>query len=174
MKKFLNSLCVGALSLSMAAVSIVPGSAMPSAPAPTTVQQDSLVTQVQLTPREERRLRRLKQRDRQMDRRNDRVERRIDRLERRADNNYYYRGYRGYRSARPGYRYYNGYYFPAGAFIAGALITGAIANSQPRVVVRRSSGHTEWCYNRYRSYRASDNTYQPLSGPRQQCYSPYN
>ncbi|MCB8828228.1 BA14K family protein, partial [Escherichia coli] len=28
-----------------------------------------------------------------------------------------------------------------------------------------------WCYNRYRSYRAYDNTYQPNNGPRRQCVS---
>ncbi len=33
--------------------------------------------------------------------------------------------------------------------------------------------HINWCYNRYRSYRASDNTFQPNYGPRRQCYSPY-
>ncbi|WP_348631649.1 BA14K family protein [Mesorhizobium sp. M6A.T.Cr.TU.014.01.1.1] len=31
----------------------------------------------------------------------------------------------------------------------------------------------EWCYSRYRSYRAYDNTYQPYYGPRRQCISPY-
>jgi hypothetical protein len=34
--------------------------------------------------------------------------------------------------------------------------------------------HTGWCYSRYKSYRASDNTYQPYNGPRRQCNSPYN
>ncbi|TPN15988.1 BA14K family protein [Mesorhizobium sp. B2-1-3] len=38
---------------------------------------------------------------------------------------------------------------------------------------RLSSAHVRWCYNRYRSYRAYDNTFQPYNGPRQQCYSPY-
>jgi BA14K-like protein len=36
-----------------------------------------------------------------------------------------------------------------------------------------SSAHARWCYNRYRSYRAWDNTFQPYYGPRQQCWSPY-
>lgn len=50
----------------------------------------------------------------------------------------------------------------------------------PRYVERRyyrdsySSAHVEWCYDRYRSYRAYDNTYQPYNGPRRQCYSPYS
>lgn len=33
--------------------------------------------------------------------------------------------------------------------------------------------HVRWCYNRYRSYRAYDNSFQPNYGPRRQCYSPY-
>ncbi|QPC92350.1 BA14K family protein [Mesorhizobium sp. INR15] len=39
---------------------------------------------------------------------------------------------------------------------------------------RVSSAHVQWCYNRYRSYRAFDNTFQPYNGPRQQCWSPYS
>lgn len=54
-----------------------------------------------------------------------------------------------------------------GGLAAGALIGGLIA-SQPGV---RSSGnsHIDYCRAKYRSYRASDNTYQPLNGPRRQC-----
>jgi hypothetical protein len=36
------------------------------------------------------------------------------------------------------------------------------------------SRHVNWCYNRYRSYRHWDNTFQPYHGQRQQCWSPYN
>jgi hypothetical protein len=39
---------------------------------------------------------------------------------------------------------------------------------------RLSNAHVRWCYNRYRSYRAWDNTFQPYGGPRQQCWSPYS
>jgi hypothetical protein len=46
---------------------------------------------------------------------------------------------------------------------------------QPRRVYRGGgSAHVQWCYNRYRSYRAWDNTYQPYNGPRRQCWSPYS
>ncbi|MER2536914.1 MAG: BA14K family protein [Rhizobiaceae bacterium] len=83
----------------------------------------------------------------------------------------WYKGHRGYRNYRPGYREYNGFWFPAAAFVAGAIISGAIAN-QPRAAYGNS--HVQWCYDRYRSYRASDNTFQPYNGPRQQCYSPYS
>lgn len=40
-------------------------------------------------------------------------------------------------------------------------------------VYRGGNPHVRWCYNRYRSYRAYDNTFQPNYGPRRQCYSPY-
>jgi len=33
--------------------------------------------------------------------------------------------------------------------------------------------HIDWCYDRFRTYDAYNNTYQPYNGPRQQCWSPY-
>lgn len=47
---------------------------------------------------------------------------------------------------------------------------------QPRPAprLRLSQAHVNWCYNRYRSYRAWDNTFQPYNGPRQQCWSPFS
>src|SRR5262245_34717158 len=58
--------------------------------------------------------------------------------------------------------YYNGYYpgYSDGRYY-------------PRRYYRAGNGHVRWCYSRYRSYRAWDNTYQPYNGPRRQCYSPY-
>lgn len=90
----------------------------------------------------------------------------------------YYGGYRGYPGYRYGYRRYNdGYWYPLAAFGAGAIIGGAIA-SQPRYVepapaVGVNPRHYEWCASRYRSYRAYDNTFQPNSGPRRSCLSPF-
>ncbi len=84
---------------------------------------------------------------------------------------YRYNGHRGYRYYRPGYRYYNDAWFPLAAFGTGLIIGNAI--SQPAPVYRTGSSHAEWCFNRYRSYRAYDNTYQPYGGPRRQCISPY-
>ncbi|MBL0934079.1 MAG: BA14K family protein [Rhizobiaceae bacterium] len=109
-----------------------------------------------------------------MDRRWDRDRRYDRRWDRDRDRRAYYRGYRGYRDYRPGYRRYDdGFWYPAAAFITGAIVGGAIA-SQPRAVVRDyGSSHVQWCYDRYRSYRASDNTFQPYNGPRRQCRSPY-
>lgn len=83
----------------------------------------------------------------------------------------YYRGYRGYRHHRPGYRQHNGWWFPPAAFIAGAIIGGGMANQQPH---RLSAAHVRWCQERWRSYRVSDNSYQPFNGPRRACVSPYS
>lgn len=90
----------------------------------------------------------------------------------RHDRGAYWNGHRGYRDYRPGYRRHGDYWFPLAAFAAGALISGAIINSENNRV-HRGNAHVRWCYDRYRSYRASDNTFQPYNGPRQQCISPY-
>lgn len=99
------------------------------------------------------------------------------RLMRRGDA-YYLNGRRGYRNYRPGYRRYNDWWFPAGAFIAGAIIGDVINRSPPPPPPNGPPGfgdaHAQWCYGRYRSYRASDNSFQPYNGARQQCYSPYS
>ena len=86
--------------------------------------------------------------------------------------NRYWKGHRGYRSYRNGYlRYHDGYWYPRSAFGLTIIIA-----PQPRRIIRSYGGnaHVNWCYNRYRSYRAYDNTYQPYGGPRRACYSPYN
>lgn len=93
---------------------------------------------------------------------------RHDRREFRRDHRRgYYRGYRGHRERRPHHRYHNGYWYPLAAFAAGAIIGGA-TQARPS-----GSSHVQWCANRYRSYRTSDNTFQPYNGPRRQCVSPY-
>lgn len=89
----------------------------------------------------------------------------------------YYNGYRGYGHYRPGYRRYGNWWFPGAAFAAGALIGGAIA-SQPGPVYAApppgaADAHVQWCMQTYRSYRPSDDTFQPYNGPRQPCVSPY-
>ena len=83
--------------------------------------------------------------------------------------NPYYNGHRGYRHWRDGYRRHRGYWFPGAAFATGVIIGGAVA--QPRVRVRPglSRAHVEYCMQRYRSYRAWDDTYQPNYGPRRRC-----
>lgn len=74
-----------------------------------------------------------------------------------------------------------------GSAIVGAIVGGVIVNQlhQPRVQQHRapqprahqgsflSQNHLNWCHNRWRSYRLSDNSYQPYNGPRRVCVSPY-
>jgi hypothetical protein len=77
--------------------------------------------------------------------------------------------YRRYRD-----RYDSGIYLSLGVPIYGGYDPYYVA---PRRVYRApvaGNGHVRWCYSRYRSYRAWDNTFQPYNGPRRQCYSPYN
>ena len=160
MKKLLSGLCVSALAISfaIAPVAAAPMIAMPSVDA--AAPSDSGVLNVQFNDNWRRMERRVERRD---DRRGS------GRFERRG-NYHYYNGHRGYRQARPGYRQYNGFWFPGAAFIAGAIVSGAIQ-------AERSGGgsaHVQWFYDRYRSYRASDNTFQPYNGGRQRCYSPYS
>jgi len=88
------------------------------------------------------------------------------------DGGAYWNGHRGYREYRRGYRRHGDNWFPLAAFATGALITGAIVNSENNRVYEGNS-HVQWCYDRYRSYRSSDNTFQPNNGPRQECRSPY-
>ncbi|KQZ98519.1 lectin-like protein BA14k [Mesorhizobium sp. Root157] len=90
----------------------------------------------------------------------------------RRDGAVYYNGHRGYREYRRGYRRHGDFWFPLAAFAAGAIISGAIANDRPPAYAS-GNAHVSWCYDRYRSYRAYDNTFQPYNGPRRQCYSPY-
>ncbi|WP_192181538.1 BA14K family protein [Mesorhizobium amorphae] len=85
----------------------------------------------------------------------------------------YWNGHRGYRDYHRGYRRHGDYWFPLAAFATGALITSAIINNNQNRVYRGGDAHVEWCYDRYRSYRASDNTFQPNYGRRRQCNSPY-
>lgn len=156
MTRLKNTLCAF-LALTFAAGTTVPVSAA-TLPSPRVFQdaaKNGDVTNVQYRERRQYRDRR-EYRDRRQYR----------------DRRGYYRGYRGYRDRRPGYRYRNGYWFPAAAFIAGAIIGGALNND--RTVVRGGSAHVRWCENRWRSYRAYDNTYQPSNGSRRACVSPYS
>lgn len=173
MKRFLSALCASAIAMSVGVSSIMPAQAAPLPNIPAQASSAQLpVIEVQQQRREFRRELRRDRREFRRDRREVRRDFRQDRREARRDG--YYRGHRGYREYRPGYKRHGNYWYPAAAFIAGAAISGIIANQQPRVVVREGNSHTAWCYDRYRSYRASDNTFQPYNGPRQQCYSPYS
>ena len=76
----------------------------------------------------------------------------------RGRDRHYDRGYRGYR------RHNNNTGAIIGGLAAGAIIGGIVAGSRSN-----GSSHAQSCANRYRTYRASDNTYQPNNGPRVQC-----
>ncbi|KQZ13595.1 MULTISPECIES: BA14K family protein [unclassified Mesorhizobium] len=160
MTKFMSTLLATTLSVSFAFAAAVPVNAAPVMPTVNAPAASSDVQQVQ-----ERRLLR-----RHIIRRGNGTVIRRDVI-RRGDG-HYWRGHRGYRYHRPGYRRHGDLWFPLAAFATGAIISGAIANDRPPAY-RGGSAHVQWCYDRYRSYRASDNTFQPYNGPRQQCYSPY-
>lgn len=170
MMKLGNTLCA-ALALTFAAGSALPVAAAPVfVPKAQSLSAEGNVVDVQL---------RLDNQERRFERRQDRRERRFDRRQERREarferrnGGYYYNGHRGYRDRRDGYRYYNGYWFPAGAFIAGAIIGGALNNTQPSSSY--GSAHVNWCHDRYRTYRSSDNTYMSSAGYRKECYSPYS
>ncbi|OJF93991.1 BA14K family protein [Pararhizobium antarcticum] len=151
-----------ALSAVVMMTSVVPLQAAPFVPAQVSTERASDVINVQQSWRD---------RNNRNYRRPGVRERRILRQRGyyRQGGNAYYNGHRGYRERRPGYRQHNGVWFPLGAFAAGAIIGGAIADRP----VRYGGSHVGWCQNRYRSYRVSDNSYQPNSGPRRACNSPY-
>lgn len=170
MKKFNSAIC-GALAFAMAASAGLPAAAAPMfVPAAPAQAADANVIQVQANRnnRERRFERRQERRENRFERRQDRREGRFERRGNRA----FYNGHRGYHERRRGYREHNGFWFPPAAFIAGAIIGGALNNGESSRGL--SSRHVAWCHDRYRSYRASDNTFQPYNGPRQQCYSPYS
>lgn len=79
-----------------------------------------------------------------------------------------YRGTRGYATYRDGYyRHPNGYWYPRSAFGTGEMLGDVtVGPGAPAYGMTRQ----QWCANRYRSYRITDNTYKPLSGgPRRTC-----
>lgn len=51
---------------------------------------------------------------------------------------------------------------------------GYYVDPRPRYRVRLSAAHVEWCSARYKTYRASDNTFKPTRDTRRQCISPYS
>lgn len=156
MRKILSALCATALAASFAVVGALPAASAPIYVPQTQPLQASDVVAVDF----HRRIRRGDRRHSGFYKHN---------------NHGYYNGHRGYRYKRHRDDYYrNGWWFPGGAFVAGAIIGGAIANSNNTYYRGGGNAHVQWCYDRYRSYRASDNTFQPYNGPRRQCYSPYS
>ena len=160
MKRLTSYLCAAAMAVSTIGFGTVGANAQ-AMPAPSQLQTHMGTSDVIEVQRREYRQRRDARSQRGFERRGDRA---------------YYRGYRGQRHARSGWRQHQGWWFPPAAFMAGAIIGGAIAQPQPAPRPPRrglNQAHVQWCYDRYRSYRSWDNTFQPYQGPRRACRSPY-
>lgn len=56
---------------------------------------------------------------------------------------------------------------------SGSQTHASMRHTTRKRVYAGSNRHLAWCYNRYRSYRLMDNSFQPYQGPRQECLSPY-
>ena len=169
MKTILSGLCASVVALTVTATSFVPAQAapvfVPQAPAAAPAADNSNVLQV----------------------------RDVWRRGGWNGNGWRNDGWRGNRNGwRGGNRYYGGrdyYRRDRGRDIGGALIGGAIAgaliggalnngyNNGPvyreQRVYRGGNAHVQWCYDRYQTYRASDNTYVPRVGVRAYCNSPF-
>ena len=174
MRKFLSALCATALTASFAVSGALPVNAAPIYVPKAPAAEHSDVVKVQDYIWKKRRGGRM-----------DRGDRSFRKFRRSSRNNWkdfdgprrygWYNGHRGYRYRRHrDDRRHGDFWFPAGAFIAGAIIGGALSNNNTYYRGGGGSAHVEWCYDRYRSYRAYDNTFQPYNGPRRQCYSPYS
>ena len=149
MKLSLKMLATGLLGLSMAATSLTPAAAV-QIPVPVAKPAVDVQT-VQYRPDHGRR----------------------DWRRPPPPRNGWYKGHRGYRDSRPGYRRHSdGYWYPLAAFAIGSIIGGAV--NAPRPAYAMPASHVRWCEARYRTYRAYDNTYVPRAGVRAQCVSPYS
>lgn len=78
-------------------------------------------------------------------------------------NSHQYNHHNNYRNKRGRNNY------DIGPAIIGAIIGGVIVNGIQQQRRGLSNSHIQYCYNRYRSYRAYDNTFQPYHGHRKQC-----
>ncbi len=84
-----------------------------------------------------------------------------------------------YSYRRPGFRHYYGGHYYSSPWWTGPSIGFGI--TLPGVTLGLggggyggSSGHVQWCLNRYRTYDPSTDTYSPRVGERAYCNSPYN
>lgn len=149
---FFKKTWIAALSLAMATASIGPVSGATSLPA---TKNFSDITQIQQI-----------QHRRQIDRRHGHSA---------PNRNGWYNGHRGYHQQRRGYRRHSdGWWYPLAAFGAGAALSEVLNNSQRPQVRGYDNRHYQWCSSRYRTYRASDNSFVPRVGQRASCNSPYN
>lgn len=62
---------------------------------------------------------------------------------------------------------------PVDQSVDGAQTSAVLRDDMPAMAAA-DPAHTEWCFERYRSYNMDDNSYQPYGGgPRAQCRSPW-
>jgi hypothetical protein len=67
-----------------------------------------------------------------------------------------------------------GYGYGHGSYNKGHVVKKVIVNRPfAHIQDRIWHQHVDWCQGRFRTYNTYDNTYQPYSGPRAQCWSPY-
>jgi hypothetical protein len=85
----------------------------------------------------------------------------------------HWRGRDRWRHDHRRYRHHRHYHGGSGLYFGLGILPSYNYRVVPRRHYRAGSAHVRWCYNRYRSYRAWDNTFQPYHGPRRQCRSPY-
>lgn len=100
-------------------------------------------------------------------------------LAHKVDHRRYHRHYRGGRHWGGHRRHYRPRHYDRGLsfslqFGAPGYYYAPRYRAAPRHYYRAGNAHVRWCHDRYRSYRAWDNTFQPYHGPRRQCFSPYS
>lgn len=67
----------------------------------------------------------------------------------------------------------------AAVVILGGVVASALNRPAPIQTpltyqpARANDAHATYCANRYRTYDAATNTFQPFDGPRRECRSPY-
>ncbi|MBP1850138.1 BA14K family protein [Rhizobium halophytocola] len=81
--------------------------------------------------------------------------------------------YRSYDASTDSYRSFSGDIRPCESPVEDSPSVTHVSTSTPDRAAY-TQAHLDWCGNRYRSYRASDNSYQPYDGSRTQCVSPYS
>lgn len=78
-----------------------------------------------------------------------------------------------YRNRPAHRRYYDNYFnVPTPRYSGQRRIRGNSAIAGP-AGLEGAANHVDWCAAHYRSYRASDDTFQPFAGPRKPCLSPF-
>ena len=78
-----------------------------------------------------------------------------------------------YRNRPAHRRYYDNYFDVPTPRYSGQRRIGGNAATGGSGRLKGTASHVDWCASHYRSYRASDDTFQPFAGPRKPCLSPF-